>query len=59
MIIGKAVDQDFSGLRKRASDPVSAGTHRVLVRGDDGVDRLIDESNFHRYRRFELYVQCY
>ena len=48
MVVSEAIDQDLSRLRERTSNPISAGTHGVLVWGDYGVDRLIDESDFHR-----------
>ena len=48
MVVPEAVDQDLSRLRERTCNPISASTYGVLVRGDYGVDRLIDESDFHR-----------
>ena len=51
MVVSEAIDQDLSRLGERTRNPISASTYGVLIRGDDGVDRLIDESNFHRGRR--------
>jgi hypothetical protein len=59
MIIRQAIHQDLGRLRKRASNPISAGAYRILIGGDYGVDRLIDESNFHHSLIFHQSVQCY